>query len=70
MGLFGKKKEEVEEPETEESEEVDEKNNYERTITCGNCDEETTIEIPCGTKVKDFIRGKKCEYCECILQED
>ena len=70
MGLFGRKEEEdkkeVEEPQEEENEE----NTYETDITCDNCRGETTIEIPCGTKVKDFIKGKKCECCECILQEE
>ncbi len=68
MGLFGKKKEETKE-EVEEPEENEEEN-YEKTITCENCGEETTVEIPCGTRVDDFIKGKKCEYCECILQEE
>ena len=68
MGLFGKKEEESKEEEQQEDE--DEENIYEKSIECENCGEESTIEIPCGTTVDDFIKGKKCEYCECILQED
>ncbi len=67
MGLFGKKKEE---PKEEQREEEEEENTYEIEITCKNCDEQFNIDIPCGTKVKDFIKGKKCECCECILQEE
>ncbi len=69
MGLFGKKKEEKED-EQEEKPEEGEENTYEEDVTCDNCEDEMTVEIPCGTKVKDFLIGKKCERCECIFQED
>ena len=68
MGLFGKKEEENKE--TVEEPEEDEENIYETNITCSNCEKDTTVEIPCGNKIKDYIKGKKCKYCECILQED
>ncbi len=68
MGLFGKKEEENKE--TVEEPEEDEENIYETNINCSNCEKDTTVEIPCGTKIKDYIKGKKCKYCECILQED
>ncbi len=67
MSIFGINEEDkVEEPQEEESEEKI----YEMEITCHNCETQTTTEIPCGKTVKDFIKGKKCECCECILQEE
>ncbi len=67
MGLFGKKEEESKE---EEQEEEDEENTYDMEIVCKNCKNEMDVNIPCGTRVEDFIKGKKCECCECILQEE
>ena len=67
MGLFGKKEEKHKE---EPQEDEDEENTYDMDITCKNCESETSVDIPCGTKVKDFLKGKKCECCECILQEE
>ena len=68
MGLFGKKKdeedEEVKEPE------VEGENTYDVEITCNNCENQETFEIPCGTKVEDFMKEKKCECCECNIQEE
>ena len=33
--------------------------------TCDNCDESCDYDIPIRTRVIDFIKNKKCEYCGC-----
>jgi transcription elongation factor Elf1 len=70
MGLFGKKnKNEDVEEETEEEEET--KNTYDMDFECENCGDEESYEIPMGTTLKKFLKGKICENCGCpILSEN
>ena len=39
---------------------------YEIKVICSNCTNETYLEIPKGTTVKDFLTRSKCNTCGCI----
>lgn len=60
MGLFSKREDEEEnEP-------------YETDVTCQNCNEDNTLEIPYGKSVDAFLRegnNNVCEYCGCPIRK-
>ena len=74
MGFFNRKDDEevkktkVEE-ETEEEEEESE-DVYEMELECENCQDTEAYEIPFGTTVDDFAKGKKCEVCGCLIKTE
>jgi len=37
---------------------------YGSSYKCSNCKHHTYLEIPRGTNVKDFIKDKKCRWCD------
>lgn len=59
--MFGKKK--------EEKEEVEEEDTYSINWECVNCQEDLELYIPCGTTVKDYVVNKKCEVCKCLMSK-
>jgi len=59
MGWFDKS-----EKEQEPEEDID---TYELYIECKNCAEEEAYDIPFGTTQEEFIKGKKCECCGCLI---
>ena len=65
MGLFDKSEREQETEEEQFEEEKD--TNYTVDIVCKNCLEEEEYEIPFGKTVKEFLKGKKCENCKCLI---
>lgn len=71
MGLFRNKKqtnEETEEESEEDSEEESEdENTYSYCYECDNCGDESEFDIPCGTRVEDYLKNKICETCECKI---
>jgi len=60
MGIF-KKKEEKEEEVQEETK------FYNCVIPCENCGDKEEYNIPFGTYVIDYLTGKTCEHCGCLL---
>lgn len=62
MGWFSSE----EEDEDTEEEDVE---YYDFTVSCDNCEAELELEIPKGTRVKDFLKQKKCTQCGCFLIE-
>ncbi len=65
MGIFDKSKKEQEIEEEQFEEEKD--TTYTVNIECKNCLVEEEYEIPFGKTVKEFLRGKKCENCKCLI---
>jgi len=41
--------------------------NYKVKYMCSNCIKVKEISIQKGTTVKQYVKGKKCEYCGCSL---
>ena len=71
MGFFSRKEEDVVTKEEEEQEEEsDEQDTYQINFECDNCSDEETYDIPCGTRVNDFLKDKKCENCGCLVKEE
>lgn len=57
MGLFGKDKEKGNK----------EDKTYHMVVECINCDSESEFDIPYGTALEDFQRGKFCTVCGCMI---
>ena len=75
MGWFTKdvdedKKETETESEEEEEEEEEDDNSYQVEIGCDNCGDVISYDIQFGITVKDYIRGKKCDACGCLIQDE
>lgn len=68
--LIKKRNNKVDEVEEEEETEEDEPELYDVDIECNNCGSEETYEIDFGKRWKDEMKGKKCEYCGCMLVEE
>lgn len=47
------------------------KSKYEFVFICSNCKKKTTVRIPMGIKIKDYVKDEKakCEYCGCSIEE-
>ena len=61
------KKEAEKDAEKDAEEESEDIETYETNFECNNCRNEVTEEIPCGVTVKEALKDKKCDYCECNL---
>lgn len=59
MGLFGKDKEKDKGDRT-----------YHMFVECVNCESELEVDIPYGTALKDFLRGKFCIECGCLFSDE
>jgi hypothetical protein len=62
MGLFGNKKEE-----DDYNEDEDEVEEYTGEYECDNCLDTDSFDIPVGTRIDEFLKGKKCESCGCLI---
>lgn len=69
-GLFNKKEKKLMKSLAEDKSEPDEETTYEMNYECDNCESEEMYEIPIGIKWNDYIKGKKCENCGCLLFEE
>ena len=42
-------------------------NEYKTKQRCSNCYNMVELTIPLGIRVKEFLKGKKCEICGCDM---
>lgn len=61
MGLSGKSKGEIDKIDSKEI------GTYHMVVKCINCECESEFDIPQGTILQDFLRGKFCTVCGCLI---
>lgn len=44
---------------------TDDKDTYTVRLFCGNCGQNTVVEIPKGMSIKDYVREHECSTCGC-----
>ncbi len=45
------------------------KKHYEKFVRCVNCDTQDMFMVPKGKTLNNFLKGKKCAKCDCLLMK-
>ena len=66
---YVQEQEDTEDVQEQEDTEESYEETYDMGVECDNCGNEEEFDIPCGTLVSEYVKGKKCSICDCLLRK-